>query len=296
MRGFRLQAAQDDLLQPGRRFGRTQPRRSRIHPQALAQSAAGLRIAERQLAGGQFVEHDADREHVAARVAAHAHHLFRRDPWRRAHRQSQFLRQQIRVMRVPAEPEIDQHRAAVGSDHHIAGLEVQVHCILLVQAVRRHRHGGTEPRDLGGRRTVPLPVGTVEPILQRLTLYEFHHQIGQPRQIPRRDEARHVGAGEHLQHLVLDFETDDGFRAVAPSHARYLHDQRKTGIAAADWRTARDRCAPCCRRGCIRRSGSRRSRCRVAAASRLRSHSPCASRCALDSGRPASRIACAAAW
>jgi hypothetical protein len=75
---LRLEQTQHDLLQPLRNLGPQASRRHRVHPQALAQAAGGLRVAERQLAGQHLVQHDADREQVAARIAANAEHLLRR--------------------------------------------------------------------------------------------------------------------------------------------------------------------------------------------------------------------------
>jgi hypothetical protein len=42
-----------------------------------------------------------------------------------------------------------------------------------------------------------------------------------------------MGAAEHLHDAVLDLEADDVFRAVAGRHARHLHGHRKAGVALA---------------------------------------------------------------
>ena len=49
---------------------------------ALAQATGSLWLAKRQFTGGQLVKHDANGKDVAARIAAHTDHLFRRHPHR----------------------------------------------------------------------------------------------------------------------------------------------------------------------------------------------------------------------
>jgi len=139
--GLGLQAAQDDLLQPGRNVGAVLARRRGRHPQALAHAAAGGGGAKGQLARGQFVQHHADGEDVAARVAAHAHHLLGRNPGGRAHGLAHLLGQQVGVVGVAREAKVQQHGRAVVLDEHVGGFEVQVAHVLLVQAVRRVGRG-----------------------------------------------------------------------------------------------------------------------------------------------------------
>ena len=75
--GCRLQAAQDDFLQPWRHIRIDGTRRRRRTPQAVAHSGVRLGITERLLACGELVEQHAEGEEIAARIAAIALQLFR---------------------------------------------------------------------------------------------------------------------------------------------------------------------------------------------------------------------------
>src|SRR5215510_15153078 len=92
-RGIDLEATQNDLLQPGWTLGAAGARRNRVAIQPPAPGAHGLRIAERPFAGGEEVEHHAEGEDVAARVAANPQELLRRDIASGADRPGKFLRQ-----------------------------------------------------------------------------------------------------------------------------------------------------------------------------------------------------------
>ena len=85
-RGLWLQTAQNHLLHPLRQIRLELARRWRIHPQSLPQAAGRPGRAKRQFAGGEFIKHHADRKNIAARVAAHTHHLLGRNPGWRADR------------------------------------------------------------------------------------------------------------------------------------------------------------------------------------------------------------------
>src|SRR5581483_6458110 len=74
-----LEAAQDDLLQPGRDVRTQAARRRRIVIEAAAPLPDRGRLAERPLAGGEEIENDAEREQVAARIVADADELLGRD-------------------------------------------------------------------------------------------------------------------------------------------------------------------------------------------------------------------------
>ncbi len=226
LRGLGLQAAQDHLLQPGRDVRAVLARRARRHPQPLAQAASRGRCAERQLTRCEFVEHHADGEDVAAQVAAHAHHLLGRDPGGRTDGLAHFLGEQVGVVRVEREAEIQQHRAAVGPQQHVGGLEVQVADILLVQAVHREGHGRAEPRDVIRARAV----ARIQAVLQRVALHVFHGEVGQAREVARGHEARRVRALQRGQDLQLHLEAHDVLGAVARRHARHLHHEREPGV------------------------------------------------------------------
>ena len=75
----RLEAVQDHLLQPLRDGLHDRARRDGVAPEPLSQRGEAPRAAEGILPGGELVEHRAEREDVAPRVPADAHHLLRRD-------------------------------------------------------------------------------------------------------------------------------------------------------------------------------------------------------------------------
>jgi hypothetical protein len=82
------------------------------------------------------VEHDAQREQVAAGVAAHELHLLGRHVGAGAHRQRELLVQQVGQVVVAREAEVHQHGGAVRAEEDVAGLDVQVHHMLAVQFVQ----------------------------------------------------------------------------------------------------------------------------------------------------------------
>ena len=85
--GLDFEAMQDDLLQPGWNFGVDRAWRHRVDIEPAAQAAHRARLAEGPLAGGQVVEHHAERKQVAARVIADELHLLGRHIGPGAHRQ-----------------------------------------------------------------------------------------------------------------------------------------------------------------------------------------------------------------
>ena len=215
-------------MQPGRNVGAVLARRRGRHPQALSHAAAGGGGAKGQLARGQFVQHHADGEDVAARVAAHAHHLFGRYPRGRAHGLAHLLGQQVGVVGVAREAKVQQHGRAIVLDEHVGRFEVQVAHVLLVQAVRSVGRGRAQAGD-GCRVAAARPF--VEPVLQRLAGDVFHDQVRQPHQVARRHKTRHMRAAEHGQDLQLDLEAHDVLGPVARRHARDLHRHGKAGAA-----------------------------------------------------------------
>ena len=221
-----LQAAQDDFLQPLGDVGPVLAQRGGCHPEALAQPALGRGCAKGQFARCQLVQHDADGKDVAARVAAHAHHLLRGNPGRRSHRLAQFLCQQVRVVRMAGESEVQQDGMVVAAEQHIAGLEIEVAHVLLVQAVHGPGHGGAQAGDGVGR----WAFGLLQPVVQRGAVDILHHQVGQAVHVTRGHEARYMRPGEGGQDLQFHLKTDDVLRAIASRHARDLHGQREPWI------------------------------------------------------------------
>ena len=262
-------------------------RRCGVHPQALAQTALGLRRAKGQLAGAQLVEHDADGKNIAARVASHAHHLLRRNPGGRAHGFAQLLGQQVGVQGVAGQTKVQQHGATIGANQHIGRLQVQVHGVLLVQAVHRQRHRRTQTRQCFHGRAF----GQVKPVLQGLPRHIFHHQVRHMVEVTCGHKARHVRAADDLQHLVLDLEADDVLGTVARRHARNFHGQRKAGVARAFG---------------VAHAVNMRHAAGVDAffngetvqlcTGHQQLHRPVSSRSAKKAGKPACRIAAAADW
>ncbi len=227
--GHGLQAAQHHLLQPLGQFGAQLARRHRVHPQPLAHATRSLRFTKGQLAGAQLVEHDANGKQVAARVAAHAHHLFGGNPCGRAHGFAQLLRQQIGKMRVAGQAKVQQHGLPPGAYEYVGGLKVQVHHVLLVQRVHGAGNGGAQL----GNDLVVWQRALVNPVVQRAAVHVLHHQVGHALQVACGHKARYMGALQGLHDLALHLKAHDVFATVARSHARYLHGHGKAGIALA---------------------------------------------------------------
>ena len=224
--GLDLQAAQDHFLQPGRAVGAQRARRHRVDVEPPAQAAHAVGLAERPLAGGEVVEHHAQREQVAARVVAHELHLLGRHVRPGAHRQREFLVQQVGQVVVARQAEIDQHGGAVGAEQDVAGLDVQVHQVLAVQVVQR---GGHARADLD--HFIECQRGFFELGQQRRARDALHHDVGLAGEVALGDVLRHVAAGEHRQDHLLDLEADDGGRVFAALDARHLHDQLQAAVA-----------------------------------------------------------------
>ena len=119
-----LQALQDHFLQPGWTVAAQRARWYRVDIQAPTQAANAVGLTERSLAGREVVEHHAEREQVAARVVADELHLLGRHVRPGAHRQRELLVEQVGQVVVARQAEIDHHRAAVGPEHDVAGLDV----------------------------------------------------------------------------------------------------------------------------------------------------------------------------
>ena len=127
-----LEAAQHDLLEPGRNVRIELSRRHRIAPQALLQAPQLLRIAKGAHARCKEIHQAAERKEIAARVTADAHHLLRRHIGRRAIWQPELLLQKVGEVAVVGEAVVDQHRFARRAEQDVGGLHVEMHHALVV--------------------------------------------------------------------------------------------------------------------------------------------------------------------
>ena len=223
--GLHLQAAQDDLLQP-RRAVRPQPaRRHRRLVEPLAQAAHAGGRAEGPLAGGQVVEHHAQREQVRARLAAQELHLLGRHVGHGAHRQVELLVEQIGQVVMAAQAVVDQHRLAARTEQDVARLDVEMDDVLAVQVVQRRGHPRADRGDLVDRQRRRIQLRA-----QRVAGDVLHDDVGPGREVALGDEARHMHAAQHRQDHHLDLEADDGGRILAALDARHLHQHRQPMI------------------------------------------------------------------
>ena len=201
-------------------------RRHRVHVQAPAQAAHAVGLAEGAFAGGEVVEHDTQGEQVAAGVVADVLHLLGRHVGAGAHGQRELFVQQVGQVVVARQAEVHQHRGAIGAEHDVAGLHVQVHQVLAVQVVQRGGHARADLDHLVQRQR-----GFVQARAQAVAVDALHHDVGLAREVALGHEVRHVRAAEHGHDHLLDLEADDGGRVLAALDARHLHDQRLAGVA-----------------------------------------------------------------
>jgi hypothetical protein len=139
-----------------------------------------------------------------------------------AHGQCELLLQQVGQVVVARQAEVDQHRRAVGAEHDVAGLDVQVHQVLAVQVVQGGGHARPDLDHLVQRQR-----GMLQARAQRGALDSFHHDVGLAREVALGDELRYMRASEHRHDHLLDLEADDGGGVLAALDARHLHDQRQ---------------------------------------------------------------------
>ena len=128
-----------------------------------------VRVAtrERQGAGGQLVEHDADREQVGARVDRLAADQLRRHVGRAAEQLAGH--RQLLVIDDLGDAEVHQLEAAVVPDHHVLGLDVTVDDADLVCVTERDAQSVHDQRRQRGTRTP----ARVEPLAQRHAVDEL---------------------------------------------------------------------------------------------------------------------------
>jgi hypothetical protein len=196
--------------------------RGGIDPQARAQSAHRARCAERALAGGEVIQHHAEREQVAARIVADELHLLGRHVGPGSHRQRELFLEQVGQVLVARQAVVHQHGRTVGAEHDVAGLDVQVHHMLSMQVVQRGGHADADLHHLVERQR---RLGQAR--AQRVAGDVLHHDERLAREVAARHVARHVLAGERRHDHLLDFVADDRGRILAALDARHLHDQRR---------------------------------------------------------------------
>jgi len=216
----RLEATQDDLLKPRRNVGHDGGGRHRIEPEAIAH--VGVRLAERQRARHGFVQHDPEREEIAPQVLARAEQLLGRNVRRRAGAEPRFLREEVGITSMVREAEIDENGAAIGSQHHVGRLEIEVNHLLLMHAVERVSDRcadrGRIGRWEGSRR---------EPVCERPALDPLGHEIGCPREIARRHERRDVRSLQDGKDGRLRLVPDEALSRELGPDPRHLHDERQ---------------------------------------------------------------------
>ena len=124
---------------------------------------------------------------------------------------------------MTGQAKVQQDRATVGREQHIGWLEVEVANILFVQAVQGHGDGCADARDLQRRRPRAGLGLLVQPLLQAQAGDVFHHQIRHSRQVARSHQPRHRVPLQGLHDLVLHLKADDVLGAITRGHARHLH-------------------------------------------------------------------------
>ena len=257
----------------------------RIAPQPPPHAAQGLGLAERPLAGGEEVQQHAQRKQVAARIVAHAEQPLGRHVGRGAVGQPEFFLQQIRQLVVMRQPEIDQHGFAGGAKHDAARLDVVMDDVLRVQVGQRGRDlADDDPRLFVGNRQL------AQALVKRLAGNALDHDIGLPREIAGPEAGRHVRPRQPRQDHLLHLETDDGGRILAFGNPRHLHQHRRVAVGPGHAPQRRHAAA----------MDALPDREAVDDGARLNqvltiAHLPTRSRSASQSGRPLSRIRCAAA-
>ena len=132
---------------------------------------------ERPAAGEQFVEHDAEREHVAASIGRRTRDLLRAAVVRRAEK----LTSDGRVGRSPVahEPEVEQVHGAGLRHHDVVRLDVTVNEAVVVRVLQRVRDRGDELRGLAGPTLAAAEpeVGLVHSFVQRAPLEVLHGEV-----------------------------------------------------------------------------------------------------------------------
>ncbi len=188
-----------------------------------------MRIAERALGRGEEVHQHAEREDVAAEVAAHAEDLLRRHIGRRAVGQAKFLVHQVGQKQVAGKAVVDQHGLAGLAKHDVRRFDVEMDDVLTVQVDEGRGDPAAERGDLLGR-----PGQIVEHRIERFAGEPFEHDIGLGGEIAVGDEARHMAARETGQDHLFHLETDDHCRIGAGPHFRHLHQHGEVVVRVGD--------------------------------------------------------------
>ena len=141
-----LDAAQHDLLQPGRIVRPQLPRRHRIAPQPPAHAGHRFRFRRTGARRSKRKQQHTEREQVAARIVADAEQLFGRDVGRGAERHAEFFLHQIGQLIMMRQAVIEQHGFARRAEHDVARLDIEMDDVLAMQIVQR---GGDFHADVG---------------------------------------------------------------------------------------------------------------------------------------------------
>jgi hypothetical protein len=107
----------------------------------------------------------------------------------------------------------------------VRGLEIQMQAVLPVQAVHGLRQRGAQAHDLLDSRQH----GLVQPALQGRSFDVLHDQPGLQTRLAGRDVARRMRPAQGAQGLLLDLETQQGALAVQRVQAGELDEQGRGG-------------------------------------------------------------------
>ncbi len=174
----------------------------------------------------ELVEQHAEREEVAARIAAIGLQLLGRHVGRRARSEVLLLGEEIGIVRVAREAEVDEHGLARWPQDEVLRLEIEMDDVLLVHAV----HGVGERRT-DARHLLRCERRTLGACRERRAVDPFHRDVRRGGEITGGHEPRHVASREGGQDHELHLEAHDAEGRLAHADRRHLHDDGKAGVA-----------------------------------------------------------------
>ena len=179
-----------------------------LHHGRKAAFAQRLR-RERQRAGQQLVEDDAERVDVRARVDRHARSLLGAHVLRRAEQAAELRRARVVDVDRPLdrlrEAEVDdvrQRLAGLLVDEHVARLEVAMHDTALMRVMDRAAHRDEQRHARVDRQSMLVAIGRQRQAVEVVHREERAAVLG----AARFEDARDAGMIELRQHLALGLE------------------------------------------------------------------------------------------